>query len=121
MSWTNPADQIAAMIKTYLETPSTTDMPRRSRTRVSRYIYIADTLEQVKRDLQNADLVPIRSGRRLDGHIPPGGTIENVTIDHLIDRGLLFCGEPDRVYLQIKGFYDQVGGFGTLLLVVGKD
>jgi alkanesulfonate monooxygenase SsuD/methylene tetrahydromethanopterin reductase-like flavin-dependent oxidoreductase (luciferase family) len=121
MSWTNPADQIEGMIKIYLEKLNPVDPPTRSRIRVSRYIYVADSVEQAKRDLRNADLVPIRSGRRLDIHIPLGGTIEDVTVDRLIDRELLFCGEPDRIYRQIKGFYDKVGGFGTLLLVVGKD
>lgn len=121
MSWTNPADQIATMMQTYLGTPNAADPPRRSRIRVSRYVYVADSVQQAKRDLRDADLVPIRSGRRLDAHIPPGGTIADVTIDLLIDRGLLIVGAPDRVYRQIKDFYDQTGGFGTLLLVVGKD
>lgn len=121
MSWTNPADQIATMMQTYLGTANADDPPRRSRIRVSRYVYVADSVEQAKRDLRDADLVPIRSGRRLDAHIPPGGTIADVTIDLLIDRGLLIVGAPDQVYRQIKDFYDATGGFGTLLLVAGKD
>ncbi|HEY3917862.1 MAG TPA: LLM class flavin-dependent oxidoreductase [Stellaceae bacterium] len=121
MSWTNPAEQIAGMMKTYLKTQNAADPPRRDRIRVARYVYVADSLAQAKRDLRDADLVPIRSGRRLDAHIPPGGTVEDVTIELLIDRGLLICGEPDRVYRQIKDFYEQTGGFGTLLLVTGKD
>jgi alkanesulfonate monooxygenase SsuD/methylene tetrahydromethanopterin reductase-like flavin-dependent oxidoreductase (luciferase family) len=121
MSWTNPADQIAAMMKTYLATPNAADPPRRSRIRVSRYVYVADSVEQAKRDLRDADLVPIRGGRRLNDHIPPGGTIEDVTIEHLIDRDVIICGEPERIYRRIKDFYDQTGGFGMLLLVTGKD
>jgi alkanesulfonate monooxygenase SsuD/methylene tetrahydromethanopterin reductase-like flavin-dependent oxidoreductase (luciferase family) len=121
MSWTNPADQIAGMMKTYLETPNPADPPRRDRIRVSRYVYVADSVEQAKRDLRDADLVPIRSGRRLDAHIPPGGTIGDVTVDLLIDRGLLMVGPPERVYAQIRDFYERTGGFGTLLLVTGKD
>jgi alkanesulfonate monooxygenase SsuD/methylene tetrahydromethanopterin reductase-like flavin-dependent oxidoreductase (luciferase family) len=121
MSWTSPAEQIAAMIRTYLDAPSSAEPPRRSHVRVSRYIYVADSLEQAKRDLRDADLLPIRSGRRLDSHIPPGGTLDDVTIDYLIDRELLFCGDPERIYRQMKYFYDKVGGFGTLLLVAGKD
>ena len=121
VSWTNSTDQIAAMIKTYLDTANQADPPRRSRVRVARFVYVADSVDEAKRDLRDADLVPIRSGRRLDGHIPPGGTIEDVTVNSLIDREALFCGEPDRIYRQVKDLYDRVGGFGTLLLVAGKD
>ena len=79
------------------------------------------TVKQAKRDLKDADLVPIRSGRRLDAHIPKGGTIEDVTPELLIDRGVLMVGPPERVYDQLREFYEKTGGFGTLLLVTGKD
>jgi alkanesulfonate monooxygenase SsuD/methylene tetrahydromethanopterin reductase-like flavin-dependent oxidoreductase (luciferase family) len=36
-------------------------------------------------------------------------------LDHEIATGTVFCGNPDTVYRQIKGFYDHVGGFGHLL------
>jgi limonene 1,2-monooxygenase len=121
MSWTNPADQIAGMMQTYLNTPNPADPPRRDRMRVSRYVYVADSVEQAKRDLKDADLVPIRSGRRLDAHIPLGGTVEDVTPELLIDRNMLMVGPPDRVYSQLREFYEKTGGFGTLLLVTGKD
>jgi alkanesulfonate monooxygenase SsuD/methylene tetrahydromethanopterin reductase-like flavin-dependent oxidoreductase (luciferase family) len=121
MSWTNPAEQIAGMMKTYLNTPNPADPPRRSRIRVARYVYVADSVEQAKRDLRDADLVPIRSGRRLNDHIPPGGTIDDVTIEMLIDREVLFCGAPEQIYREITEFYEKTGGFGTLLLVTGKD
>jgi alkanesulfonate monooxygenase SsuD/methylene tetrahydromethanopterin reductase-like flavin-dependent oxidoreductase (luciferase family) len=32
-------------------------------------------------------------------------------------RGILFVGNPDTVYRQIMDFYDEVGGFGHLVLV----
>ncbi|HLI20981.1 MAG TPA: LLM class flavin-dependent oxidoreductase [Stellaceae bacterium] len=121
LSWTNPAEQIAAMIQTYLDTPNPADPPRRDRARVARYVYVADSVTQAKRDLRNADLVPIRSGNRLAAHIPPGGTVEDVTVDMLIDKELLFCGPPEQIERQIKDFYAATGGFGTFLLVTGKD
>jgi alkanesulfonate monooxygenase SsuD/methylene tetrahydromethanopterin reductase-like flavin-dependent oxidoreductase (luciferase family) len=121
MSWTNPADQIAGMMQTYIKTPNPADPPQRDRIRVSRYVYVADSVEQAKRDLKDADLVPIRSGRRLDAHIPKGGTIADVTPELLIDRNVLMVGPPDRVYGQLREFYEQTGGFGMLLLVTGKD
>jgi alkanesulfonate monooxygenase SsuD/methylene tetrahydromethanopterin reductase-like flavin-dependent oxidoreductase (luciferase family) len=32
-------------------------------------------------------------------------------------RGLVFAGNPDSVYHQIKAMYDHVGGFGHLLIM----
>jgi alkanesulfonate monooxygenase SsuD/methylene tetrahydromethanopterin reductase-like flavin-dependent oxidoreductase (luciferase family) len=40
---------------------------------------------------------------------------EAVSIDRLMEQGLLFCGNPDTVFDQIRRFYDRVGGFGHLL------
>lgn len=121
LSWTSPVEQVAGMIRTYLQTPNAADPPLRSRVRVARYVYVADSVAQAKADLSDADLVPIRSGRRLDAYVPPGGTLADVTVDTLIDREVLMCGEPERIYRQAKDFYAKVGGFGTLLLVAGKD
>ena len=32
-------------------------------------------------------------------------------------RGILFAGSPDTVYRQIMDLYDDVGGFGHLVMV----
>jgi hypothetical protein len=54
--------------------------------------------------------------------VPPGGRPEDhITFETLIDTGFFFCGDPDTVYDHIKNLYDEVGGFGTLLLIGGKD
>jgi alkanesulfonate monooxygenase SsuD/methylene tetrahydromethanopterin reductase-like flavin-dependent oxidoreductase (luciferase family) len=42
-------------------------------------------------------------------------------MNYMIDRGAFFCGHPDTVYNQIKELYDEIGGFGVLLLIAGKD
>jgi alkanesulfonate monooxygenase SsuD/methylene tetrahydromethanopterin reductase-like flavin-dependent oxidoreductase (luciferase family) len=121
LSWTNSAGNVRSMIKTYLETPNPDNPPSRARLRVSRFVYVADSVAAAKRDLRNADFVPIHSGRRLDEFVPPGGTRNDVTMDYLIDRGVFFCGDPARVAQQIEDFYHEIGGFGVLLLVTGKD
>src|SRR5579885_3003803 len=36
-------------------------------------------------------------------------------LDDCIERGLVFCGNPDTVFKQVKRFYDYVGGFGHIL------
>jgi len=39
----------------------------------------------------------------------------DLSLDSLIQQGLIFCGNPDTVYEQIARFYKHVGGFGNLL------
>ena len=65
-------------------------------------------------DLQHA-------ASRLQHLLPPGASSSEFTFERLIDSGFFFCGDPDTVYEGIKRFYDETGGFGTLLLIAGKD
>jgi len=44
-------------------------------------------------------------------------TLIGMTAEQAMARGILFVGNPDTVYRQIMDFYDQVGGFGHLVLV----
>jgi len=48
-------------------------------------------------------------------------TGEDVSFDQLAEAGVYFLGDPDSVAGQLKEFYDASGGFGTLLIVTGKD
>ena len=38
-------------------------------------------------------------------------------LDEYMERGLVFAGNPDSVYRQIRKMYDHVGGFGHLLIM----
>ncbi len=38
-------------------------------------------------------------------------------VQDLIDAGILFCGTPDQVYLQIDEFVEYCGGMGNLLMM----
>jgi hypothetical protein len=54
--------------------------------------------------------------------VPAGGNpADYISFEKLIDSGFFFCGDPDTVYGHVKNLYDEVGGFGTLLLIGGKD
>ena len=46
-------------------------------------------------------------GERRPGYVPD--------LDEQIEKGVVFCGNPDQVFEQLKRFYDHVGGFGHLL------
>jgi alkanesulfonate monooxygenase SsuD/methylene tetrahydromethanopterin reductase-like flavin-dependent oxidoreductase (luciferase family) len=51
----------------------------------------------------------------------PDADVEAVTFDHLADIGQFIVGSPDTVIRGLRRLYAEVGGFGTLLLVVGRD
>ena len=42
-------------------------------------------------------------------------------VEALADAGMYLLGPPDRIAEQIRTFYDEAGGFGTFLIVTGKD
>jgi hypothetical protein len=44
-------------------------------------------------------------------------TKDAFTVEALIDAGVLFAGDPDMVYNQIKDFYGYAGGLGNLLMM----
>ncbi len=46
---------------------------------------------------------------------------DEASFDQLAEAGVYFLGDPDEVARQLQEFYDASGGFGTLLLVTGKD
>jgi alkanesulfonate monooxygenase SsuD/methylene tetrahydromethanopterin reductase-like flavin-dependent oxidoreductase (luciferase family) len=120
MSWTQTLPQMKGMIDTYLKTANKRGAaPARSRIRVGRVVYVADSMAAAKRELAHADLS--HAYGRMQHLVPPGGSNADLTFDKMIDRGVFICGDPDTVYDGIKRVYDELGGFGTLLLIVGKD
>ena len=57
-----------------------------------------------------ANVAAMRSGRvgsRHAGEVPD--------LDEQIEKGTMFCGNPDTVFKQMKRLYDSVGGFGHFL------
>src|SRR5439155_26257696 len=41
----------------------------------------------------------------------------STTVEQAMAQGILFAGNPDSVYAQIKRFHDDVGGFGHLTII----
>ena len=120
MSWTPTVPQIREMLSIYMSSAHRRGAaPARSRARVGRVVYVCDSVAEAKRDLRDAELA--HAYGRMQHVIPPGGSNADLTFEKLIDRGFFICGDPDTVYEGVKRFYDDVGGFGTLLIIVGKD
>lgn len=46
----------------------------------------------------------------------PSFDLSSMSMDQLINDGILFAGSPSTVAEQIENFYDRIGGFGHLIL-----
>jgi alkanesulfonate monooxygenase SsuD/methylene tetrahydromethanopterin reductase-like flavin-dependent oxidoreductase (luciferase family) len=93
----------------------------------ARYVYLADSRAAAMDDLRPAITYELgfqikRGLMRLlksSYGLPIAG--DHVTFDELAEAGVYCLGKPDDVAAQLKEFYEAAGGFGTLLLVTGKD
>ena len=101
--------------------------PDRSKWRIARDVFIADTTEEARRLVKEGPLardftdyffkmVPKIRGNlnifKSDKTMPDS----DVTIDYMIDN-LWIVGSPDDAVTQIEELYDSVGGFGVLLVM----
>lgn len=99
----------------------------RSKWRIARDLYIADTTEEARTEVRNGTLsrdftdyffkmVPKIRGNldifKKDKSMPDS----DVTVDYMIDN-LWIVGSPDDAARQIIELYEDVGGFGTLLVM----
>lgn len=57
------------------------------------------------------------SGKPVVSASQNAATLMNMTPERAMAQGILFVGSPDTVYRQIMDFYDEVGGFGHLVMV----
>jgi alkanesulfonate monooxygenase SsuD/methylene tetrahydromethanopterin reductase-like flavin-dependent oxidoreductase (luciferase family) len=92
----------------------------------ARYVYVTDSRRAAMDDLRPAineelgyqtkrgliRLITSNYGLSLKG--------DTVTFDELAESGIYCIGDPDTVARQLREFYDASGGFGTVLIVVGK-
>jgi alkanesulfonate monooxygenase SsuD/methylene tetrahydromethanopterin reductase-like flavin-dependent oxidoreductase (luciferase family) len=82
---------------------------------------VAESDGQACKDMANVVLgSPVQSGR-LDHFIPENGTRDDLTMANLMKTDDFFVGSPGTVFEGLKNFYDEVGGFGTLLIVAGRN
>lgn len=99
---------------------------KRSDIRACRFVYVSDSVTKAKEELR-ATITPSvlahvqEQPRYYQKFLPPSGRTEDITWDHLVDAGFFFVGDPDTVHQRILHHYQESGGYGTLLLVMGKD
>jgi alkanesulfonate monooxygenase SsuD/methylene tetrahydromethanopterin reductase-like flavin-dependent oxidoreductase (luciferase family) len=100
-------------------------MPLKNLT-VSRYVYLADSRRQAMDDLRadiNYELgYQIKRGliRVLSSSYGLKIKGDTVTFDDMAELGFYHLGDPDTVAKELRAFYEEAGGFGTVLIVAGK-
>ncbi len=92
-------------------------------------VYLSDSVDAAVQDLRPAVSLELeyQKARGLLGRslantfaVSPAGSAD-VTFDDLVALGRYVVGDPERVFALLRDLYVESGGFGTLLLVVGKD
>ena len=100
--------------------------PSRGMIRSTRVIYVAETDKQARDDMRESYEATIAWEVANTPHhqverIPPGGTLQDITFDYLVDTGNIFDGSPDTVRARIEHHYEASGGFGVLNFHAGRD
>lgn len=101
--------------------------PDRSKWRIARDVYVADTTEEAKREVKEGTLardftdyffkiVPKIRGNLDIFKVDKSMADSDVTPDYMIDN-IWLVGSPDDVVERIRELYDHVGGFGVLLVM----
>ncbi len=92
----------------------------------SRLVYIADSREQALKDLRPAVTyeVGVQAQRGFLNMLKKTYNVDvpndERALDVLVDNGMYIVGDVDQVTRRLERFYEETGGFGTLLIVVGK-
>ena len=93
----------------------------------ARYVYLAESRREAMDDLRpdiNYELgFQINRGliKMLRSNYDLQFKGDEVSFDQLAEAGVYCIGDPDTVARQLREFYEVSGGFGTLLIVAGKD
>ncbi|MGZ5852743.1 MAG: LLM class flavin-dependent oxidoreductase [Xanthobacteraceae bacterium] len=98
---------------------------RRKNFRACRVVYVGETDKEARNDMRDCYNAIIKweianTPHHQKERIPPGGKFDDINFDYLVDTNNLLVGSPDTVTEQVKGFYDRVGGFGTMMFHAGR-
>ncbi len=123
------AERIAASWAEYERgARETGHVPDRADLHVCRFCWVGDSdrgARDAVRTWMDASLDYLRSQPSVRANLqrlaPPGAPVEAVTFDYLCDIEQFVVGAPETVLRQLRALYDGAGGFGTLLLVAGRD
>jgi limonene 1,2-monooxygenase len=94
---------------------------------VSRLVYIAGSRAEAIEDMREAVAIEVgvqaQRGflKMMKAKFNVDVVADNTAIEQLVAAGLYIVGTADEVADQLEEFHQDCGGFGTLLIVAGKD
>jgi alkanesulfonate monooxygenase SsuD/methylene tetrahydromethanopterin reductase-like flavin-dependent oxidoreductase (luciferase family) len=97
---------------------------RRRDVTVARSVHVADSdggaLAQVEADWRQAIHYNSQFLAKPPSFVQTGGKL-GLTFEHLVENGNIIVGSPTTVATEIRRLFHATGGFGTFLVVCGKD
>lgn len=93
---------------------------------VARSVYVGETNQAARAEFRPDLERHLTEQRNFNPNVMrpflrPGQAVEELTADDAMSNGMFTVGDPDHVSDQLTAFVEQTGGFGTLLIVMGKD
>jgi alkanesulfonate monooxygenase SsuD/methylene tetrahydromethanopterin reductase-like flavin-dependent oxidoreductase (luciferase family) len=122
-----PVSTVRAQWQVYAESARRAGRtPDRSCWRISRDVYVAETSERARREVLDGPIgrdwsdyfLPLLRKAKLmiAPKVDPSMPDEAVTLEYLCDN-IWIVGDVDEVTAKIRRLYEEVGGFGTLLVI----
>jgi alkanesulfonate monooxygenase SsuD/methylene tetrahydromethanopterin reductase-like flavin-dependent oxidoreductase (luciferase family) len=121
-----PEERLKTFADAMVEAQVAAGRPRRRKDfRTTRVIYVGETDKQARDDMRDCynEIIAweiANTPHHQVERIPEGGTFADINFDYLVDTNNLLVGSPETVTKMVKGFYDRLGGFGTMLFHAGR-
>jgi limonene 1,2-monooxygenase len=102
------------------------DLAGRERVTVARSIYVGESTRAARDEFRHDLDVHLGEQARFNPHalrpfLADGASVDDLTPDEAMENGMFTIGDPDHVVDRLAGLLNETEGFGTLLLVMGKD
>jgi limonene 1,2-monooxygenase len=123
----DPASTIRERASVYAETAAGSGEPAgRDRVTVARSIYVGETVRAARNEFRPDLERHLDEQRSFNPHpirpfLRDGQDVQELTADQAMSNGMFTVGDPDHVVQELSALLRETGGFGTLLIVMGKD